>query len=304
MEDMLRHFVDSNHANWESLLPLVEFAINSSHHESLAFVNEHGKLQRYTPFQLNYGIIPNNPLTAVAKEAFKGNREAPGVTQFITELQHTHKQAKQCLEAAQQRQKMYADESRRHVEYKLGQQVLLSTKNLRSRMLGSPKFLPRYIGPFKIIDKINEVAYKLQLPSTLKMHDVFHVSLLEEYRSREEGGTSQPPPIPEIIDGHLEYEVEQILLHEYKTRALKTSKHSTKKITELRYFVKWKGYGVEHNTWEPAANCQNCPEKVQEYWDLVAARQKAKQAQAQVSEKRKSEHQKGPSTRHRPHRRK
>lgn len=300
MEDMLRHFVDSNHANWESLLPMVEFAINSSHHESLAFVNETGKLQRYTPFQLNYGLTPNSPLKALASEAFKGRRDAPGVTQFLTELQEAHKKARGCLEAAQQRQKMYADLSRRPVEYRLGQHVLLSTRNLMSRMVGSSKFLPRFIGPFKIIDRINEVAYKLELPEPLKMHNVFHVSLLEEYKNREEGGTIHPPPLPQIIDGQLEYEVEQILLHEYRTKALRKRKHSTKKITELRYFVKWRGYGVEHNTWEPAANCQNCPEKVQEYWDLVAARQKAQQAQAQTTGKRKPAHfSEGPSRKHR-----
>lgn len=195
---------------------------------------------------------------------------------------------------------MYADLSRRPFEYRLGQHVLLSTRNLMSRMVGSSKFLPRFIGPFKIIDRINEVAYKLELPEPLKMHNVFHVSLLEEYKNREEGGTIHPPPLPQIIDGQLEYKVDQILLHEYRTKALRKRKHSTKKITELRYFVKWRGYGVEHNTWEPAANCQNCPEKVQEYWDLVAARQKAQQAQAQTTGKRKPAHfSEGPSRKHR-----
>jgi hypothetical protein len=86
----------------------------------------------------------------------------------------------------------------------------------------------------------------------------------------------------------VEYEVEQILLHEYRDKAIRQGKHAAKKkIQELRYLVKWAGYGIEHNTWEPAANCQNCPDKVQQYWDSVAARQQAKQAQAKLAGKRK-----------------
>ena len=185
------------------------------------------------------------------------------------------------------RQKMYADNSRRAVQYRLGQQVLLHTKNISLRMIGSPKFLPKYIGPFKITEKINEVAYRLDLPPTLKVHNVFHVSLLEEYRTREEGGKVHPPPLPELIDGALEYEVEQILLHQYHTKATKKNKTQKHRVTELRYLVKWAGYDVEHITWEPAENCQNCPEKVQEYWDSVDARLKAQQAQARLAGKRK-----------------
>lgn len=287
MEDMLRHFVSMDQTNWDTLLPLVEFAINSSHHDSLAFVNEKGQLQKFTPFQLNYGRDPNSPLKALVSGIRKDRSRASRVQQFMQELQEAHVQAKKCLQSAQARQKMYADNSRRPVQYQLGQHVLLNTKNISLKMIGSPKFLPKYIGPFKVTEKINEVAYRLDLPPTLRIHNVFHVSLLEEYRTREQGGRVHPPPLPELIDGALEYEVEQILLHEYHTIATKKSKSQKKKITELRYLVKWTGYDVEHITWEPAENCQNCPEMVQQYWDSVEARQKAKQAQARLTGKRK-----------------
>jgi len=87
------------------------------------------------------------------------------------------------------------------------------------------------------------------------MHNVFHVSLLKPYH---DDGTVQPPPPPELIDGELEYEVEQIISFDAKRK---------------KYLVKWLGYGHENNTWEPEKNA-NAPEKVEEYWQIVQLRDK------------------------------
>ena len=268
MEDMLRHFVKSDQTNWDILLPMAEFAINNSHHESVGA----------TPFVLNYGRTPNTPLGNVLSSLRLGRRDAPGVKQYVKQLQHAQYSAKKCLEAAQQRQKAYADIKRRHVEYKLGDKVLLSTKNITLKMLGTAKLLPRFVGPFKIIGKINDVAYRLELPPSMPIHNVFHVSLLKEYH---DDGRVRPPPPPELIGQELEYEVQEILSHRYR-------KAGKKKY--LQYLVNWKGYGPEHNTWEPDANCHHCPEAVQLYWDTVEQKTLSKQEQAKlVGRKRKKQ---------------
>ena len=62
-----------------------------------------------------------------------------------------------------------------------------------------------------------------------------------------------------MVDGDLEYEVESILSHRFVGH------------NKLEYLVKWLGYGVEHNTWEPSANCANCPQLVSDYWAKVEA---------------------------------
>jgi len=62
--------------------------------------------------------------------------------------------AKQCLEAAQQRQKAYADQDRRPMEYKEGDEVLFSTENIIRAGIGTPKFMPLWIGPFKVIKRV------------------------------------------------------------------------------------------------------------------------------------------------------
>jgi hypothetical protein len=76
-------------------------------------------------------------------------------------------------------------------------------------MKGTPKLLTRWVGPFKVVQKLNYVAYKLDLPASLRIHPVFHASLLKAYVH----GRVQPPPSPEVVDGEFEWEVEAILAH-------------------------------------------------------------------------------------------
>ena len=120
------------------------------------------------------------------------------------------------------------------------------------------KLLPRFIGPFKILQRIGEQAYELELPPTMKIHDVFHVSLLRPYH---EDGAYQPPPVTILLDGEEEFEVDSVLdvRKEPGSRSKKT------------YLVRWAGYGPEHDTWEPESNLQNCKNKIQAYWDKQRA---------------------------------
>jgi len=106
-------------------------------------------------------------------------------------------QAKLCLQAAQQRQKAYYDAKRRDVSFAEGEEVLLCTKNINMRRHGdtgsTPKLLPKWIGPFKVAAVIGKGAYRLELPHNMKIHDVFHVSLLKPFRS--DGRVQPPDPI-------------------------------------------------------------------------------------------------------------
>jgi len=87
--------------------------------------------------------------------------------------------------------------------------VLLSSKNLHFKV-GTPKLLPRWLGPFQIAKLVGDVAYELILPRRWKVHDVFHMSCLEAYRR---DGSVQPPPPAELLDTEDEYEVEDVLDH-------------------------------------------------------------------------------------------
>jgi len=113
--------------------------------------------------------------------------------------------------------------------------------------------MPRYMGPFTVIQKINPVAYRVALPAHMKIHDVFNVSLLREYQP---SGRTQPPPPPLEIEGEWEFEVETVL----NERTVRRSRRATQE-----YHAKWKGYDAENNTWELEANLVNARDAFTHY---------------------------------------
>ena len=117
----------------------------------------------------------------------------------------------------------------------------------------------KWMGPYSVVRKVNEVAYQLELPAGWRIHNIFHVILLKPYL---ETGRHQPPPPALMVEGEDEYEVEDILAHEPKSK--------TNHDKGVKFLVKWTGYGHENNTWEPFSNLKNAPQALDEYWDRVA----------------------------------
>lgn len=170
IEDMLRASIaTTSEHNWERRLSMIQFAYNNSVNESTKF----------TPFYLNYGRNPVVPATMVHHKV--ANIKCQQVNVFVQKLQEELRIAKMKLHEAQQRQKKYSDRKRNcKIEFQEGQEVYLSTKYLKGSH-GRKKFDKRFIGPFKIKRKISAVAYTLDLPDDMKIHNTFHISLLKAY---------------------------------------------------------------------------------------------------------------------------
>ena len=109
--------------------------------------------------------------------------------------------------SAQQRQISYADRGHQEVNYEVSEDLMLNTKNVRHRSPGSSKFMPRWMGPYKMLEKVGTVAYRLALPIELKMHPVFHVALLKPVKKDQR---LQPPPPRILLNGDVAFGVDRI----------------------------------------------------------------------------------------------
>jgi len=135
----------------------------------------------------------------------------------------------------------------------MGSKVWLEGMNLKLPSNITPKLSPRRYRPFKVVSQISKVAYKLELPSTWKIHDVFHASLLTPYKETDQHGPNFLEPPPEILDSEPEWEVQKIL----KERSFG---HWKKK----QYLVRWKDYLPAHDSWVNAKDL-HAPELLSDF---------------------------------------
>ena len=136
------------------------------------------------------------------------------------------------------------------VPFKKGQKVWLDSRNLKTNY--HKKMAPKHEGPFEIEDVLGPVTYRLKLPASWKIHNVFHATLLRPYKENDVYGENYTRPPPDIIEGEEEYEVEAILKHRRRGRG-------------YQYFVKWVGYPITEASWEPEQGFSGAIDILNEY---------------------------------------
>lgn len=246
VEQVLRHYVNERHTNWNEYLSVVEFVINNSVSETTG----------YTPFALDGGIEPRTPLSMYAPAPEE--TLSPLAEGFQTQWREALEVAQVAMRLAQDRYAAYADLRRVDMQLKVGDSVYLSTTNLKLSNHPSSKFRPRFIGPFSVKRVVSPVAYELDLPRHFKIHPVFHISLLKlavrdplhdaptpvvQPEVRIEEQVEEPPVVAEIL--------------EKRTRP--------NGIEEFR--VRWEGYGPEYNTWELRSDLLSYADKLRAFED-------------------------------------
>ena len=129
-------------------------------------------------FKANYGQDPRIGFKIRKKGKYKG------VEKFMTKMKEIQEEAKAALGKAQEEIKKYADRKRGEAnEYKIGDLVMLSTKDLKYQMTGrrTEKLMKRFVGPYKVKKIISENAVKLELPSTIRIYLVVNISRIRRY---------------------------------------------------------------------------------------------------------------------------
>ncbi|KAD7477209.1 hypothetical protein E3N88_00345 [Mikania micrantha] len=168
LEDMLRACIIDFGGSWDNYLPLAEFLYNNSYHSSIGM----------PPYEMLYGRKCRTPVCWVeVGQRELAHKNVVKATNEWTDQIRAH------LKAAQDRQKSYADKRRRPIEFHVGDFVLLKVSPWKGVILSRKrgKLSPRFIGPFKIIARVGEVAYRLELPEELSgIHNTFHVSYLRK----------------------------------------------------------------------------------------------------------------------------
>ena len=225
---MLRACVLDFKVQWDEYLPLCEFAYNISYHSSIGM----------KPFEALYGRRCRTPVSW--KEV--GERSFHGPT-IVEETSDKVKLIQERLKFARSRQKSYADTSQRDLQFQEGDKVFLKVSPTRGtlRFGQKGKLARKYIGPYEILSKIGDVAYRLALlPELSGVYNVFHVSMLKKYVSN-----------PTHVLQHKPLEIREDASYvERQSRIIDTKEQELRNRTIHWVKILWENHELEEATWE------------------------------------------------------
>jgi hypothetical protein len=223
LEDMLRACSLKHGRCLDKSLPYAEFSYNNSYQASLKMV----------PFEALYGQKCRTPL--YWNQTGESQVFGPEILQAEKQVQIIREN----LKTAQSRKKSYADNRRRELIFEVGDFVSPMRGMKRFKVKG--KLSPRYIDPFKILERKGKVAYQLELPDSLSdVHNVFHVSQLKKCLRVPE----EQLPLEELNVN------EDLTYLEYPVRILETSRRITRSKVINMYKVQWSHHSEDEPTWE------------------------------------------------------
>ena len=236
LEDMLRACILEYGGSWDSHLPLIEFAYNNSYHSSIGM----------PPYEMLYGRRCRTPTCwlEAGEKLFAG----PEIVKITNEKLNV---AREKLKAARDRQKMYADPRRRPVKFEVGELVYLKVSPWKGviRFGKRGKLAPRYIGPFRIREVVNDQAISLDLPEELAgIHDTFNICYIRKCKVDDE---TLLVPLKDI-----KVDMSKRLVEEpVKIRDRKTAKLRRKEIPMV--LVEWKHSLGSNLSWETEADMKS-----------------------------------------------
>jgi hypothetical protein len=232
LETYLRCYVNYEQDDWATLLASAEHAMNAAPSATTGKSPFSVVLTFEPDLQLNVEALP---IAGVANETARTR------TERVADSLLNAGEALDVAERQTEKMAQHYNKRRKEMFFNIGDMVMLSSRNIRT-LRASAKLADQNIGPFKVLRRIGQNAYQLDLPRKYgRLHHTFHVSLLQAYRRRT--GAETPEPVD--IEGEEEWEVEKIL----------DMKH--RRGNKVDFYVRWKGFSEAHDSWEPEEHLLN-----------------------------------------------
>jgi hypothetical protein len=237
VEQYLRIYSIYQQDNWSQLLSLAEFAYNNVFQASI----------KCPPFSATYGFHSQFNVHL----GINLNPDNPAAKEYAEQLQAHHDSLIETVKSSQDTQARYYNAKHKRVEFAVGDKFWLLSPNIRTERPSKTLDWKR-LGPYIVEQRIGLQAYRLKLPLSMKIHPVFHVSLLDPYKSSTIPDRTQDPSPPVVVNDELEWEVGEIL-------------DSRLRRCQLFYQVCWKKYPPSDDSWQPASDLANLPDLVNEF---------------------------------------
>ncbi|CAJ2630725.1 unnamed protein product [Trifolium pratense] len=233
IEQYLRSFVHARPSQWFRFLPWAEFHYNTSFHSAAGM----------TPYQVIYGKIP-----PTIPSYIEGSSSVNACDDMLNSREEILALLRRNLAKAQARMKANADSHRREVSFEVGSWVYVKLQPYRQISVTGEKYSKlskRFYGPFVVLERIGEVAYKLELPSHSKIHNVFHCSVLKQHQGPD---PSEIDPLPfDSVDNHPLVEPLAIINSKTVTSA---------GVSKRQVLVQWTGLSPDDTSWEDWDNLE------------------------------------------------
>lgn len=243
IDQRLRPFVNYYQDNWSELVPLLDVAQLTLPHSSIGM----------SPYELVNGYTPRmswnweNPEPAESAREVLNWQEA---VKIARRMEGAIEVARKTMQSAQDTMARYANRKRRPVDWDVNDLVWVSTKNWKTDR-PSHKLSDKWDGPRKVLEKVGD-SWRLELPNHIKVHPVFHSSLLRKYEAKPiPGQRAEEATKVNVLPEQDEWEVQEIL--------------GSKTVNgNLRYRVKWLGAEDDPEYYD-ASDCMYAPHKVKEF---------------------------------------
>ena len=177
----LRSYCSRDMLNWDKFFYAAEFSYNSTHHEGI----------NSTPFEVDLGYIPDGPSYISPSSIIRYNDQA---NELSEELKTVLKLTQDQLVKNQHEQEIQVNKHRSQVRYEVGEYVLVHKDALVYQ--SSPtycKLHPAYLGPYKLVKKLNDNAFEVDIPTHTKKHRTINVQWFKKYNIRDEAYPKLPP---------------------------------------------------------------------------------------------------------------